>query len=156
MESMSNYGRCIQKEKRATLKAHLNTYQTRKKKYQLNPEKYKNEIANCNKKIRSFQRSLRVIEKRQKTIINIAQKIEDFTGIDLIKAKYSKSKAANLSRNLFFKYGIEHGISGNFLAEYCKIVNKGMPSIMRRKFTKTFETNVENKTSYYRFKQTVL
>ena len=100
-------------------------------------------------KIRTWQRQIRIIDKRNKKISLLIKSINDYFDVDITE-RYGDSKKI-LARRVYFKYGMEHGIMGKFLSE-----SIGFPSRAacrsRKQYSKTFKTNPSNKEAYHKFK----
>lgn len=70
------------------------------------------------KKIKSWNYAITRIDKTEERIKNIAQGVKEFTGFSVKYSRNQKGKNADISKKLFYKYGISAGIRVMHLHEY--------------------------------------
>lgn len=109
---------------------------------------------NLNTKIRILKKRLEQIEKEDEVLNFLRNKILEFSNLDV--KNYTKIQGkTNLFANIFCKFALEKGISSSKIAKYINS-SRHLPLKSRKSLIKNIETNLENKTTYFRFKQTLL
>lgn len=116
------------------------------------PEEYKIAVHNINNKIRNWEKSIRMIDKRNNQMIAIANHIAYFSGINVKNSVNYTSQKHKLARNIFYKFGLENGIPATCLASYVGATRGDTVARGRKRFTKTFSTHPENKQKWLNFK----
>lgn len=100
-----------------------------------------------NNQLTWFRRAIKRIDQRQMALKEIANHIENFTGIDVrysIRRNYYKEnyhREKTMARNLFYKYALEHGFSSPDIMYFVGGRHRYWATHARRKFTKSFSTN---------------
>ncbi len=103
-------------------------------------------LHNLSNKIRSWEITLASKNRTEEQYKDLKEKVESFTGKSILND--------SLSQNLLLKYGLEYGFKGTKLQALCgySAGSTGLAAQRRSDFTKSFETEIENKIIYYRFK----
>jgi len=158
MESRSDYYRAIYvyKQRREKLREKYGIKKINKK----TPEGYRKAVFGINNKIRIWRKAIKRIEHYNGLVQEVNRAIINFMGYDIRKTKrWAKDPRAQIARGIFSKYCIESRIPGPYLRPYLGTsksrgggVNKaGYETEIRRRFTRSFITNSENKELYHRF-----
>ncbi len=100
-------------------------------------------------KISSWKRQIRRIEEREKKIKHIYLYVNSFFDIDI--KNINQGEVYNLAINVFYKYGMESGIQGSFLARFLNRKALYRAAVKRRMFTQSFKTSQANKETYHNF-----
>lgn len=134
----------------------LHTYIQRRSEYKKRPnesdEKFKKRKHKLKVKIGTFQKAIKRIEQREKQMDEIANLIQRFMGVKLKLIGRFGGKNEVLAKNIFYKYSLQNsGLRGSDLAWYIGIKTKDQPNTQRMVFTRSFNTNKENKEAYHRF-----
>lgn len=125
-------------------------YKKRVKVYKTKGWKY----GNLNTKIRILKKRLKKIEKEDEILDFLRNKILEFSNVDV--KNYTKIQGkTNLFANIFCKFALERGICSSKIAKYINS-SRCLPLIARKSLIKNIETNLDNKITYFRFKQTLL
>jgi hypothetical protein len=114
---------------------------------------YHEAVKNINKKIQNWRKQIRRIKKREKLIKELDNKIIEFMGASVKNTIYKNDKISNISRFIFYKYGLESGINGILLSQYVGSKRKELAGNGRKRFNKSFIKNEYNKEIWYRFKE---
>lgn len=116
---------------------------------------YTKKLLNIKQKLDNWRRTLRKIEAREKRIQDLIDMIKDFTGSDVYLNKRNYNKNDDISKGIFFKYGMEHRMGGAELSRYIGFSESATGSKNRFRFTRSFKDNPENKKIYHEFLQYV-
>ena len=105
------------------------------------------------RKVRILKKSIKRQEDRNNKLHQINKYVRQFTGhsVQNIGGFTGNKKELNLAKNLFYKYCLENGIQGNFVAKFCGMKYTDTVSKGRLNFTRSFKTNQYNKEQYHRF-----
>ena len=117
------------------------------------PPIYKERTKLLSTKIHKYTRRSKILALKNRNIPELIAKVQDFIGVKL-QAEYISRKKPTIQHGIYMKYGIEHGYNGTRMAEKIgmkKTVCHISPYMVRKYFTKSFETNSENKELYHRF-----
>lgn len=118
-------------------------YQRKISVYNKRRERHKKIASSILYKIRLCKDQIRRIKKRDDKIKHIIKSIENYYGL-------SPHKDATMLA-LFFKYGMENGISGRFLRDHLNIENHRTPGLQRNIFTKLIQKDKATKEQYHNF-----
>jgi hypothetical protein len=105
------------------------------------------------RKIKIWKRAIKRLEKRRARLWELRRLVKEFTGGSLTKKIVRGDK--KITKYLFYKYGLEMGISGKDLREETLAKRAGEPAEYRKEFTASFSKNKENLELWTRFKQFV-
>lgn len=120
-----------------------NHYQRYIAEYTQRSNRHKKAIRNIGKKLKLWKEQIKRIEKKEEKMILIKKYIIEYFGsID----------AQTIGRSVFFKYCIENGINGCYVAQFLKVF-PSTPARARLIFTRSFKTKKENRESWHRFNQ---
>lgn len=136
-------------EKQVVQKA-LHTYNKRYEDYKKDGKTWE-ETLKITRAIRSKKKTLALLEEREKEVIDLAKKVEEFVGRRIFHRSSSNEAKCILAKNLFYKMGLELSIKGSSLAWYTGCEKKH-PERQRRSFQRTFSSNKTNKETWVRFK----
>lgn len=140
-----------------------NEYQKSIWKYHLRRESYKAKYGKTSEtylklsrsiqlKLDTWKKAIKRIEIRDNLIKEIDDNITEFIGKSPYKSIHSTDQLTIVAKNIFFKYGIENGISGVYLADYAGLKYRIDASRYRLQFTRSFKTNKYNLEMWHRFK----
>lgn len=140
---------------RGLLQARIWTYQHRRQRarelYGLGTEKYKKMSRNTTLKITYCKRKMDRIDRITEKLEAIDRRMVDFLGISVHLNGKSKDKRVCTARNLFYKYCLENGITGNHVAVFCGLTAKKQPCEQRLCFTRSFDRRPENREMWHQF-----
>lgn len=130
-------------------------YKKRRKEYR---KSYKGEIPIyktkryilLTRRISQWTKEIKRLEIRKRKINKLVKKVNTYFQVD-IKSKSTKKEVV-LARMIYFKIGLESGICGTHLARHIGRKSSDIASYNRRKLTKSFIDNPENKSAFYNFK----
>ena len=106
-------------------------------------------VKKLNDKIHSIRRAIRTIEKRERFLNNARLAIIEYNGVDVKLCKYTKGGSVEqLSKFAFFKFCIESGIGGGYVARFLKIW-VDTPTLERLNFTRSFKVSPKNRDFYH-------
>lgn len=130
-----------------------NTYEKIYSEYQKRIESHQKIITSLRKKCKSLRRSIKRQGQRNDLLHETNKFVKDFTGYSVcnIGGNTGRNKDLNLAKNLFYKYCLESGIQGGFIARFCGMKQTETVAKQRKIFTRSFATNKENKENYHRF-----
>lgn len=134
--------------------SHIWEYKKRKSVYVKQLFEVRKKVTKLQRKVNSWEQQVKRIDLRNKKIVAIDNLIKDFTGVSVhLKGNINNphDKQLQLAKKLFYKYGMEHGIGGNFLSDYTKAKNSYTASRLRTQFNRSFYNNPENKKMYHKF-----
>lgn len=130
-------------------------WQYKKRRYELKNKytgrEYTKRRLRLQRKINTWKCQIKRIDSRNKRIKRLALAVNKYFGQNIKNIVCKKDHW--LAMNVFYKYGIEDGIQGVFLAQYLKRKDYSMPSRLRLKFTKSFRTDKTNREEYHKFKK---
>lgn len=145
---------------RADLYHNIYTYKKRREKLRQKydvynggkaPIIYKQKVYNINQKIRHWQKMITTIDRNNNRIIAIANALAYFTGYNVKDSVLYTSHRHKETRNLFYKYCLEHNISATLVAEYVGASRGDVVARGRSNFTLSFEKHPKNRETYNRF-----
>lgn len=116
------------------------------------PDEYKKKAKKINNKIRQWQHTIKMVERRTNQLIAIANELAYYTcinvrnSIDKITPEYRKA------RNIYYKYCLEIGIPATLIAEYVGASRGDVVARGRLSFNRSFEKHPENRELYVRFR----
>lgn len=109
-----------------------------------------------NSKITTWKQHIKRIERRDLEMRKLDNYLKEFLGFSVKdtceKNSLKQPHELRLARKIFYKYGLENGLRGNWLARYVGAKDKATPSRGRLEFTRSFKTNRGNKEMWERFK----
>lgn len=120
--------------------------------YEKRREKLMDHHKNMSRKIKLWKTRVKIIEMSQEKVIAIGNVVATFTGYNIKNSQDSDLEGVKKAKYLFYKYGMEDGISGKLLREYVGSEDNTEPSKYRMKFTRSFQKHPENSELYHRFK----
>jgi hypothetical protein len=100
--------------------------------------------------IEHINRKLNRIEKKERLVKQLAEVVEEFTGWNVTRKEVCDNRG-KLARNLFYKYGMEHGLLGCYLGTYCGLKGSRTAPRGRMRFTRSFKKHPENLEMWKRF-----
>jgi len=116
---------------------------------------HKARMANAKNKIRNLRQLIsRIKEDRLKELQDLAHLVEEFMDAKLNtgnRINHEVRSSRTLARNVFYKYGLEHGFKGPELAKYTGVEEPYIITTSRREFTKSFRTVPANKEIWNNF-----
>lgn len=118
-------------------------YQRKVSVYNARREHHRSVASSLAYKIKLCKDQIRRIKKRDEKIKSIISNIEEYYGY--------KVNLSDLYLGIYFKYGMEHGISGKYLKDYIGIENHRIPGIKRLAFTKMMQKHTEISKQYHGF-----
>ena len=101
------------------------------------------------KKIKNWNCAINRIDKTEEKIKDIALGVKEFTGFSVKYSRNIKGKNADISKKLFYKYGISAGIRIMHLYEYIG----DEPKYDNKYFVKKINNDLELKEIWPRFKK---
>lgn len=110
-------------------------------------------------KMTIIKRAIKRFEKKKEFLDSVNKQMIEFNGVSLFKIggklgnHTGKWKDVDISKKIFYKYCIEMGVRGNYIADYCGLKKMDVPSDSRRVFTRSFKTNQNNRDAYHKFIQ---
>lgn len=116
-----------------------------KKLYGIGNPRYQKAARNIYAKVASWKKCIKRIDARRQVMDVLKWRVYSFTGFS--------PKTDLDSRYLFYKWGMEHNISGVHLSKYLGYVGRWTAGRMRLRFTRSFPTNPRNRELWHRFKQ---
>lgn len=130
-------------------------YKKRREELKKDPFKknYEARLRRINIRLEGFRHAIAKIEKKEKFMDSVIEKIIEYNGINVLKIpKQLRDTEKINTRYCFYKYCIEHGIRGNFIANY---LNQDNETAIRGRlfFTRSFNENPKNREFYHRFLQ---
>jgi len=138
--------------KKERYQAMIWTYKQRRLLYKTkNKKKYANQIRNLTKKIAQWQCQIRRFERRENKINDLIQSVDEYFGVDIRSRKLNQQH--KLARNVYYKFGIENNFRGTWLSSSIGRTQKHRATESRMSFTRSFETNKENRNVYATFKR---
>lgn len=150
---------------RANIQSNIWTYEKRREKLRIkygitrqninstegHPE-YSKAVEKINDKIRSWNRRIRVIDELSNKIVALGNAVALFTGYNVKDSGNARgNERLILAKSLFYKYGLEHKISGKHLREYVGAKHIKQPADYRRNFTRLFSTATAAKNRWTAF-----
>ena len=119
-----------------------------------NNEEYNIRVRKINLRIWYIRKRIKDIGKKERQIEEVLDRVKEFNDVDIRKLTGSgaKTKVEYMTRSSFFKYTMELGFEGSFIAGMTGYF-KTTPCTTRMEFQKTFKTNKENKDFFYKFSQ---
>lgn len=121
-----------------------------KHQYQKNIWQYRKRRDYLSKQIALWQRQLRIMEVRESGCENLIKAIDDFFDVNIRSKK--QCVLHRLARKVYYKYGMENGFDGTFLSRAIGLRCTHTSANGRLKFTRSFESNPDNKQQYHNFK----
>lgn len=130
-----------------------NAYEKMYHEYKKRIQQHKDSVKFLTKKVRVLKKIITLREKRQEKLRTSASYIKDFFEVNVHKigGNIGRKKNEQIAKSVFYKYCIENGIRGSYIADYCGLKCKETPCKQRKCFTRSFKTNPENKEIYHRF-----
>lgn len=113
---------------------------------------YLSTVAVYNKKLKHWRLQLKRLDRVRDEIEFLEKTIKDFFGKSI---KYTElpDNGMSVPHCIYFKFGIEKGLSGVHLSEHIRFKKVWNASRFRREFTKSFASNHDNKETWTRFKR---
>jgi hypothetical protein len=156
----------LSKEKKALYRT-LDTYQKRKVDYEkrriaiiskYGKVRYNKMITNATNKIEKIINRMNTITLTRNKLIALDNAIAMFTGTSVRSTNTNSSPYRDakllVAKSIFYKYGLENGMTAIILQDHIgSIKAQGQAAKYRREFTKSFETNSENKQLWLNFKK---
>lgn len=105
-------------------------------------------------RIRTIRRSIKILEGKRHDVNQINHLMISFSGLSMWKIGGrigNHDKNRDLCKKCFYKYCIDNGVKGSFVADYCGLIKKDAPADSRRLFTRSFKANNDNRLFYHRF-----
>jgi hypothetical protein len=116
---------------------------------------HKTRMANVKNRIRNLRQMIsRIKEDREIEIRAVAKMVEEFMDVELNSGRRVSTAIRDrrtMARNIFYKYGLEHGFKGPELARFTEVGEPYIITTRRREFTKSFRTCHENKEAWSNF-----
>lgn len=130
-----------------------NTYEKIYSEYQKRIKSHQKIITSLRHKCKSLKRSIKRQGKRNDFLNEVNGFVKEFTGYSVfnIGGNTGRNKDLNLAKNIFYKYCLESGVQGGFVARFCGMKQTETVAKQRKNFTRSFATNKENKENYHRF-----
>lgn len=122
-----------------------------KKRYKHGDPRYKVRIKAIKMKIDTWRCQIKRIDARKEKISQILRAVNRYFVTDIRKKKYDKTRL--MAVNVFYKYAMENGIEGAFLARHMNRKDVSIPSRLRLKFTRSFKDKPTHKEVYHNFKK---
>jgi len=134
-------------KRRETIRKNLYTWRGDNK-------EYNKRVKNTNLRIWYIRMRIKQIAKKQNQVEDVIDRVKEFNGIDIRKltGPGKRTRLEYLTRSSFFKYIMELGFEGSFVAAMTGYF-KTTPCTTRMEFQKTFKDNKENREFYHRFIQ---
>lgn len=104
-------------------------------------------------KIKTLKNAIARIEKKEKFMEGVRQKIIDYNGVDVRSLPPQMRDVEKInSRYCFYKYCIENGVRGNYIGNW---IGFGSTAAIRGRvlFTRSFKTNKSNLDFWHSFVQ---
>lgn len=118
------------------------------------PAEYGESTKAINYKISRWNKQIRKLKSLEGTLNNLELAVVGFTGVKINKQKgYKVSEEVKLAKSLYYKYGLENGISPIELMSYIWMTNREESTKYRTRFTQSFSTTPENKQTWLEFKK---
>lgn len=140
-------------KQRALLSQHIWTYQKRRGEYKLkygeSSETYKKLSKNTTLAIYNMTRKIKRLDIVAKRVKELRDKVTEFMGVVPI----GQEKGVQLAKQFYYRYGLESGITGNYLRLYIGDRNFRKPSQLRLKLIRSFQKKPENKQMWMNFKE---
>lgn len=140
---------------RGRLQARIWNYQHRRDRaremYGIGSPRYKKTSQNATREIYNCTRRMKRIDKITEKLNRINRRMVDFLGISVHGNGNSRDKNVCMARNLFYKYCLENGITGNYVADFCGLSKKVQPCEQRLTFTRSFANRPANREMWHRF-----
>lgn len=122
-----------------------------KHQYQKNIWQYKKRRDYLTKKIAEWQQQVRRMEVRESGCENLICAIDDFFCVSIRSKKMDALH--KLGRKVYYKYGMEKGFEGTYLGRAIGKRQRHTSADGRLRFTRSFESNPDNKQQYHNFKK---
>jgi len=150
-ESRNSFGRA-----RGYLTSHIEMYRRRRKEYEdrykaTNPEQYRKLCKSIWRAMDNWRRQIKRLDEKEKVVKSLYTKVKEFTGY--YPSGTTRDKRRVLARGLYYKWGMENGIPGNYLRMQAGHTRVLTPSNTRMKFTRSLSTSPENRTIWKNFKK---
>jgi len=113
---------------------------------------YSTKVKQIQRTIDQYKAAIKRIDARTTKVIAIGNALAYFSGHNVKNSSRSRL-IPRYVKGIFFKYGMENGITGSLLAEYVGTGSTGYPSETRMWFTRSFKTNPEYREQYKRFSE---
>lgn len=113
---------------------------------------YSTTVTLYNNKLRHWRRQLVKLDKIRDNIVFLETTIKQFFGKS-IKYVNVPDHILSIPHCIYFKFGIEQGLSGTHLSEHIRFEKIWNASRYRKEFTNSLQTNPENKELWLRFKK---
>jgi hypothetical protein len=118
-------------------------------------EKYTAAVANLNRKLKTWRRSLARIDQHMADMKKVDHLVYRFTSVMVRGIKTYPTQEQRLARNIFCKYMLEnYRVPQPFLCRHLGFSSPSKSSNcarIRTRYTKSFQTNPENAAIYHRF-----
>lgn len=133
------------KKRRDTIRKNLYVWRGDNKLYNMRVKK-------INLRIWYIRMRIKQIAKKERQVEDVIDRVKEFNDVDIRKLTGSgrKTEIEYLTRSSFFKYIMELGYEGSFVAAMTGYF-RTTPCMTRMEFQKTFKTNPENREFYHRF-----
>ena len=130
-----------------------NAYDKMLHEYERRIRNHVNAVTRLRKKCRILRKSIKRQEDRNNKLHEINKYVRHFTGYSVqnLGGFTGNNRELNFAKNLFYKYCLENGIQGNFVAKFCGMKTTETVSKRRLVFTRSFKTNSYNKEQYHLF-----
>lgn len=122
-----------------------------RQKYGVGTDEYRKRVKYINQRIGTFKKGIKRLLAVKEKLNKIRLAIDDFMGIDVRNTKFAQSKGGIIAKGIFFKYCMEHGISGKYPNEYVGNKSPYTASRIRKRFSLSFKVKKENKELYHKF-----
>lgn len=135
------------------LQKKLHVYLERREHYKNTLGTTSKQYINTKRSIDSFRQQLKSHQTKEEIIKFTDSAVHEFIGYKpstIINPHNNKEKA--LAKNIFYKYCIEHGVSGYTISRYMGLKTEIAPTRCRLNFTRSFKTCPSNLEMWRRFK----
>ena len=117
--------------------------------------RYEASIKGMELKIKQWRKEMVKAEVISNKTVAIGNLVSTFMGMNVRSSRNSTDPKMEVARCIFFRYCLEEGVPGDYLAEYTGYKDRELASTKRKAFINSFKTTPENKELWMRFKEYV-